>query len=74
MSAIASFIDLKLNSTSRYLYVANAFSTTDLNIQVEGDLYLSAGDTIKLTGTITGTNPTFGRTTWGNCLEIERIG
>lgn len=73
VSATASFIELKVNGTARYLYLSSIFSTTDLHIQVEGDVYLVAADTIKLTATITGTTPTFGRTTYTSCMEIERI-
>lgn len=73
MNAPASYAQVKLNGTSRTLHLPSIFGTTILTIPIITELYLNVGDTLKITGVITGTTPTFGGATWANDLAIERI-
>lgn len=73
MSAIASFIDIQVNSVSTRLALPTIFGTTKLVIDVNEEIYLTAGDTVKLVATITGTTPVFGDATWHSALSIGRL-
>lgn len=73
MSAIASFVEIKVNATSRKIFFPTIFGTTKLQIQGSVDLYLAAGDVVTTVGTITGTTPTFGDGTWPSSFEVRRI-
>lgn len=73
MNAAASFVEVKVNGASSRLILGTAFGTTKVRIQLDEEIYLNAADTIKLTGTIVGTTPVFGDTTWESYFSLEKI-
>lgn len=75
MSATASYIEVQKNGASPggSLFFPTIFDTTKLQIDVDFDLHLVAGDTVKLRATITGTTPTFGDAASDSFLSVERI-
>lgn len=73
MSVTASYVEVQINGTARSLYLPGIFGTTLLTIPVMCEVYLAAGNTVKLNGVITGTTPTHGGTTYDSEISIERI-
>lgn len=74
MNAPASFVEVKLNGSTKKLFLSSIFGTTKLSIQGSFRIYLAAGDTLRVNATITGTAPiTFGDATWPSNFSVKRI-
>lgn len=72
MSNTGSFVELKVNGVSKQLFEADIFSTTKLQVRGADHINLSAGDVVTFVGTIVGTAPTFGDSTWPSKFQVSR--
>lgn len=73
MSTTASYIEVLIDGSARAMFAPSIFSTTRLSILVDTEIYLNAGQTVQLRGSITGTTPVFGDATYTPNLTIERL-
>jgi len=73
MSTTASYVELKIGSTSYRLFTPTIYSTTKLVISVNADIYLNAAEAVKLTATITGTTPVHGDSSYESSLTVQRL-
>lgn len=73
MNAASSFAEIKVGGTTKKAFFASAYSTTKLQVRGDVDLVLAAGDAVTIAGTITGTSPTFGDSTWPSSVTFKRI-
>jgi hypothetical protein len=70
----ASYAEVAISSEAPRLATLSAFSTTIISADFDTTSYLNAGDTVRVNGSITGTSPTFGQSTYLSTLTIERVG
>lgn len=74
MSTTASFVEVKVNGTSKKASFPSINSTTKLHIQDSIEpIYLNDADIVTIVATITGTTPTFGDGAWASNMTIRRI-
>ena len=73
MTATSSFVELKVNGSTKKQWFANAYSTTKLQVQGSHDFYMNAGDSIVLAATVVGTSPVFGDASWPSNFSVSRI-
>jgi len=73
MNADLSYADLKRNGTSVWISSMAIYGTTLLSSDFCTEIYLNAGDTIKISAVIVGTLPSFGSATYLSVLSISRI-
>jgi hypothetical protein len=69
-----SFVAYQVNAAAvSEAFLGSLFSTTMLSFMVDRDLYLNAGDTLKVQATINGTTPLFGHATYDSWFTLEKI-
>jgi hypothetical protein len=73
MSASSSFIELKVNGTTKRVLFSNAYSTSRVQVQGSTDIVLAAGDAVTFVATIVGTTPSFGDATWPSSVRISLV-
>lgn len=73
MNAATSYVELKVNGSTKKLFTSSIYSTTKLQIQGSLSLQLAASDVVIVTAVIVGTTPSFGDSTWPSNLTINRI-
>ncbi len=73
MSSTASYMELKKGGVPRYLFSPKIFGTTKLEIADSVELMLTAGDTLTLAASITGTAPAFGDAAYYSYVSFSRI-
>lgn len=73
LSSTASYLELLVGGGAIGLFSPAIFSSTKLTFSFDWNLDLSAGNTLKLNATVSGTSPVFGDSTYESWLSIERI-
>lgn len=73
MNGGASYVAFVTNGATQKYSFAEVFGTTKLAMCRAFDVYLNAGDTVRLDANITGTTPSFGDATVTSTFSVERI-
>ena len=73
MSASASYVEVKVNGTSKKIFFCTINSSSTLGAQGSCDLYLNAADVVTLFATIVGTTPVFGSGGYPSNATLSRI-
>ncbi len=60
MNAAASYVAIALNGATIKFFFTAPYGTTKLSASGSFEIYLAAGDAVKVTASITGTTPVFG--------------